>query len=396
MKRQIVWVLVFILLCTACGTKEAAIEPQALSLVLGHHANFPVLPQTVYDDAVYEAFYSYGQVSVVIADGSPHLAAQYANERPAKSIDHAKRQQLARSATDTVLPQLAALEAETGEIDTLGAIHVAVNALRGSGLTEQTLVIADSGLSTAGLLDFTAENLLEADPDLVAEALQDRNALPDLRGISVWVLGLGQTCGSQIRPDAETQARLTALWTAVLQEGEPKSLTVDPTPLPGQAPAETLPFCTPVPLVTERLVLDTPEGNPIGTDPIRLSSIRFRSDESEFLDRTAALEALTPIGAYLAAHPETAVCLAGMTASAGGTGETLSLARAQACRDLLLELGASETQILCLGLGRSDNFLRVPDLDADGQLIESEAEKNRAVFLFSRESETMMRLQAGE
>ena len=85
-----------------------------------------------------------------------------------------------------------------------------------------------------------------------------------------------------------------------------------------------------------------------------------------------------------------------MTASTGGTGETLSLARAQACRDLLLELGASETQILCLGLGRSDNFLRVPDLDADGQLIESEAEKNRAVFLFSRESETMMRLQAGE
>lgn len=35
---------------------------------------------------------------------------------------------------------------------------------------------------------------------------------------------------------------------------------------------------------------------------------------------------------------------------------------------------------------------QLAELDDDGQLIESEAEKNRAVFLFSRESETMMRL----
>jgi len=394
MKRVFAAILMVALLCTACGVKPPDMEPQAVSLVLGRHANFPVFSRTVYETAVYDACCSYGQVSAVVSDGQPVLAAYYANEKPGKAIDETKRRQLAQTAADAILAQLDQLWAAAAEIDLLEAIHVAVNTLRGSGLEQKTLVIVDSGLSTAGVLDFTAENLLEADPAAVVEALRERQQLPDLTGIQVRVLGLGQACGEQARPDAAQLAALTGLWTAILQAGNPAGLTVDPTPFSGHAPETELPACTPVPLVTEQLTLQTSE-NPIGPDPIRLSAVQFVSDQSVFLDRDAALASLEPIGAYLADHPEKSVCLAGMTASTGGTGEALSLARAQACKDLLVELGAAETQILCLGLGRSENFLRVRDLDANGQLIEAEAQKNRVVFLFDQASETMQRLTDG-
>ena len=203
-------------------------------------------------------------------------------------------------------------------------------------------------------------------------------------------MGLGQTAAPQTRPDAQMQAKLQDLWSAVLQAGTPQSLTFDPIPLSGSA-GQMLPVCTTVEFISECLQVET--DNPIGETPIRLSSVQFVSDSSEFLDRSCAVEALLPIGQYLSGHPEERICLAGMTASVGGSGEALSLKRAEACKALLLELGASETQIQCLGLGRAENFLRVQDLDANGNLIEAAAEKNRAVFLFSCDSETAKKLQ---
>lgn len=390
MKKWCLIAALLVLLSGCTGTTEQP-EPQALSLVLGHHGAFPQTNGVLYADWIYEAAYSYGQVSAVISDGQPDLAVLVENQKPAKVVDETKHKQLAQTAVQTIQAQLAAAKATEAEIDLLRAIHVAVQALQTGGLQQQTLVIVDSGLSTAGLLDFSNSNLLDADPEAVVEALQDRQSVPDLTGIEVVFLGLGQTAGDQMKPDPEAQSKLKAIWTAVLQAGNPNSLVFDPIPLTGPEGAD-LPHCTPVAFVTEQLVLE--QEDPIGEDPIRLSSVQFVSDSSEFLDRQAALEALTPVGEYLAAHPETKICLAGMTASTGGSGIDLSRQRAEACKSLLMEWGIWEEQVSCIGLGRTENFLRVNDLDADGNLMEQEAQKNRAVFLFRQNSETADRLGA--
>ena len=387
--KKLCCILMVLLLMMGCGVQLPETEPQAVSLVLGHHACFPQVSDVWYEDQVYAAVASYGQISAVVSDGQPELAMLVENQKPEKTIDRAKHEQLTRTAVQTVLTQLSAVSATEPETDLLGSIHVAVNSLRAGGLTQKTLVIVDSGLSTAGLLNFTASNLLDADPDDVVQALQACSSLPDLSGIDVVFLGLGQTAAPQTRPDAQTQASLQDLWSAVLQAGMPKSLTFDPMPLSGSA-GQALPLCSTVELISEQLPLEADD--PIGEEPVRLSSVRFVSDSSDFLDRNGAVEVLLPIGQYLAAHPEVQICLAGMTASAGGSGEALSLQRAEACKALLLELGASDNQIQCLGLGRRENFLRVQDLDANGNLIEEAAEKNRAVFLFSIDSETAKKL----
>ena len=389
MKR--IWIIPFLLVCllTGCTASPETEEPQALALVLGHHDCFPQISQALYEEQVYEAAYSYGQVSAVISDGQPELAAQFENRAPGKRVDEAKHEQLAQTAAQTILAQLSQAAAQQQESDTLGAIHVAVRALQASGMERQTLMIVDSGLSTGGLLNFAESNLLEAEPETVVEALRGRNSLPDLRGIAVIFLGLGQTAGAQSPLDAEKLHKLQAIWQAVLEAGEPERLVFDPTPLSG-LPGENLPQCSTVELVSEQL-LPEPEA-PLGETPVRLSSVQFHSDTSEFLDEQAAAAALEPVGAYLADNPDAAIWLAGMTASTGGTGESLSLARAEACKSLLLELGASDGQIRCVGLGRAENFLRVNDLDETGTLIEAEAAKNRAVFLFAQQSETAKKL----
>lgn len=159
MKKTYVMVLLILLLLTGCAAEQEAAEPQALSLVLGQHDFFPQIAPALYESRIYDAAYSYGQVSAVISDGQPELAALFENRAPGKTIDKTKREQLAQTAAQTIVSQLPAIQATEQEIDTLGAIHVAVQALRASGMVQQTLLVVDSGLSTGGVLNFAAANL---------------------------------------------------------------------------------------------------------------------------------------------------------------------------------------------------------------------------------------------
>ena len=122
------------------------------------------------------------------------------------------------------------------------------------------------------------------------------------------------------------------------------------------------------------------------------TSIKFKSNTAELADKDKAAAALKPIGEILKNNPDLTVYLAGMTASVGGDGKQLSLERAEAVKSLLLDMGANEEQISCVGLGRAENFLRVKDLDNDGNLIEQKAKLNRAVFLFGSDSDTAKKL----
>ena len=252
----------------------------------------------------------------------------------------------------------------------------------------------DSMLSTASLLDFSAGGLIEQSPEEIVSQLEQRHAIPDLSGIEVRVMGLGQTAGDQPELTAGYRHKLQEIWTAILNASGCLSLEIDPTPLGGTAP-EGLPAVSIVPVVAHALSFsdDTGLSSVIRFDE---TAIKFNGDSADPSDLAQAQEILAPIAAILRDTPGTQIVLAGMTASVGGDGVALSLARAEAVKGILVQAGVDRDCITCVGLGRADNCLRVNDLDTNGCLVEKAAKRNRAVFLFLKDSPTADALGLGE
>ena len=61
----------------------------------------------------------------------------------------------------------------------------------------------------------------------------------------------------------------------------------------------------------------------------------------------------------------------------------LSTERAETVKKLLIDFGADSSRIKTKGLGYTKNPLRVNDLNENGYLLESEAKKNRAVYILT-------------
>ena len=77
----------------------------------------------------------------------------------------------------------------------LAALDLAALGLQGQA-GNRVLYAAFNGLSTAGPMDFT-QNLLRADPEAVADALEAQGNLVDLSGVHVVLTGLGDVAGEQ-------------------------------------------------------------------------------------------------------------------------------------------------------------------------------------------------------
>ena len=377
-------------LLAGCGTKEPE-ESVAVCFVLGAHNNFPVVNVSQFYTDVYDACYSYGSAAAVAVSGSSQVAVNYDITPPSIRVDADKRRQLAGASTATVLRTLQAVSADAPEVDTLGAIMLGRDLLVKKDASQKVLVIVDSMLSTTPLLDFSSSNLIEQDPEEIVAQLEQRHAIPDLSGIKVRVMGLGQVCGDQLPLTADYAYRLREIWTAILQTSCCLSLEIDPTPLGGTAPKD-LPYVSTVPVVADALSFSEAAAMP---DVIRFdeTAIKFSGDSAEFSEPDRARETLLPIADVLQDAPETKIVLAGMTASVGDDGVALSLARAEAVKSVLAEAGANPTYITCIGLGRRNNCLRVNDLDDNGCLVEEYAKLNRAVFLFLKNSPTAEALE---
>ena len=116
--------------------------------------------------------------------------------------------------------------------------------------------------------------------------------------------------------------------------------------------------------------------------------ILFLPDTATFADYDAVADTLGPIAEYMALYPNFRLLLAGTTATAGSdeSCKQLSLMRADAVKNLLLDMGVDEKQITqTIGLGY-DHKYHIPDIDSNGQQNANAAE-NRSVILFDANSE---------
>ena len=193
--------MVTTLIFTGCSKETKAEDtPQSVSLILGINENFPKvnLYSEVISDSVRDAAYSYGSVSVIVADGNPYVGSDFNIQKPTKKIDNAKRIQVADDNTKQMLTQMSELTPKTSEVNLLSAIGLGADMLHAEEEgTQLQMNIVASGLCTTGLLDMTRQNIIDEPVENLITQLKEIHALPDLTGIRIVWIGFGQVSGKQ-------------------------------------------------------------------------------------------------------------------------------------------------------------------------------------------------------
>lgn len=351
------------------------------SLVLGIHEKFPLVSynnKSIYD-SIYNACYSYGDFNAIVIDGNPQICASYEIKSPEKMVDSSKHKSIAEDYTNQVVSSLSSVVAKTPEVDTLQAIIMSANALNESNCEVKKMLIYDSGLSTTGLLNFAEKNIIDADPQIIVERLNELSAIPDLNGIDISWVGLGEVCGNQTRLTTSYKSKLQAIYDAILKAGNAHSIDYDTSPLTN----ETSDFD--FPSVSEVAIPQDSIGDEFEFIKFDSKTISFQKDTAEFMDKNAAKQALHDVAEKLMNNKSLNVVLVASTATYGTVNscENLAERRGDAVKQLLVEMGVDESQLRIYALGQAESKLRVDDLDSQGNLISGEAEKNRAVFIIN-------------
>jgi flagellar motor protein MotB len=356
----------------ACAVPAEATEPSgALVVVVGARSN--AAPPVLSGAAASARDLAVAQQSVfslVVADGAPY-APELPRSLTADAADAGEREEQYAANRGLVDAAVTGARARTPESDLLTAIDLGVQTV-GTPTGLRTLVLVDSGLATAGALDLTVPGMLDADPRQVADTLADFSRLPDLRGWSVVLQGLGDTAPPQEPLGAARRTQLASIWTAVLersgatvvQRGDDRLVGVPEPSLPPVEPVTVDPGmrCT-----GEVLTLT---GGPLA----------FRPGEPTLLDRAAAAQLLRPYAEQLIARPELIAEVFGTSPAVGeaAVDRQVSEDRAQEVAYVLIDLGVPVPQLHVLGLG-SEFAGRVPDRDDTGHLLPGAAALNRTI-----------------
>lgn len=312
------------------------------------------------------------RVTVVAADGSPRVVAVVDTRITAENDLLAERQR--RAFLQQLGDVISSSVAQTEEAATLEALALASRAVADGRPGQRRITVIDSGLSTAGVLALQ-HGALEASPSDTVSLLSAAAELPQLTGVDVLWLGLGDVAGPQGAPGTAELSALRDLWRLVVtQSGGAVEFVSAPLPA-GSASARSLPRVTPIRFDRPRALGWT----------LTDSRVRFISNSATYAEPVRARRILSVIADQLRTVPDVPLVLTGTTAT-GGPGSTdagrrrLSLARARAVANTLRELGVTN-RLRVEGVGT--NFPGWVRDVRGGRLVEALARRNRNVFITS-------------
>ncbi|MEU4191405.1 OmpA family protein [Kribbella sp. NPDC026611] len=349
--------------------------PPSAAVVLSVHQNAPKIPAQQVMDALPPVTNGSRLIAVGV-DGTVDGVDIYDATISAAGAKLDRRNAVS-SARIAFGKALDAAGAGAAESDPLGAIAVAARRLH-DGAGDKTLIIADSLLPTAGQLQFQRTGFAWTTEDLweVLSAPKPNN-LPDLHGIHVKVIGLGETTSPQQPLDEAKTKQLEDLWRKILTGSGAK----DPEFVHAGVGDEASKSKYKVSVVPIRVPV------PPGHRPKRCAEqvvpqtiVQFKPDVAEFLDRPTAQAAADGVAKALAGC-EGRLTVTGTTSSWGSETGRLEVSndRALAFRDLLAGvLGVPAEAIAARGVGT--HFCGfVDDRTAAGVLIPERATLNRTV-----------------
>lgn len=356
-------------------------QPVSVSVVVGAHSNANVISPNAQEigEQLYQCAYTYGTVSLIRADGKPEEFLKAKIQEPTtKGLSESKLKSIAEGYQSEIF---AAFQtdgmAKVEEVDTLEAIRLAANSLKTITEGDKYLVIADTGLSTTGYVNFCADDLFNTPTEDIAQALEDEKAIPDLEGVHVTWLYAGQVAEPQQTLSEVQKDKLIEIWSAILEKAGAASIDFRPDSA-SSTPYTDLPNVSTV-NADDRNIDVTPLTKMI----LDSESVSFVGDQAVFVDEDQAKQAISGVAQTLLAHPDNQVYVVGCTASLPGKEafcHNLSEDRAQAVVDVLKELGVPEEQMTAVGMGNQAPW-HLEDLDAAGKQIESIAQQNRCVVV---------------
>lgn len=390
---------------TGCGAEpgisknDAELSKPAVAYMIGHTANAKPTDSSapIIRDVMIDTAENYGYTFVVRVDGEPELVL-------AEDLDidsqfkNASKERLSRDARNKATSLLATIDDVSAlypEVDYLEGLRCAAFSLRSldNTYTTRSIICCGTGLGTTGYLNFK-NNLLSAEPDAIVEMLKEREALPDLSGITVYWIGMGQVAAPQEKLTPKQAKNLEAIWGAVIEasggefvpndyisvSAEHESGKEFPSVSVIDIPAEK-------PIVFEPELLETaPEEDSVFEEPVILGEdqIEFVGDEATYLYPEEALEVIRPIAEYLENHEKVQLLLIGSTAGDITNEFTLQLSfdRAEAVKNTLIELNIDPDRITTLGMG-SDDPWHIKNAGYDGPVASS----NRKVVLIDTQTE---------
>ena len=311
------------------------------------------------------------RLTLVGIDGRPEPRSAAFSPRSQNDIAIGRER---RTFLDSFRQSVSTVRAKAPEVDDLAALDVAARAAR-SGESAGTVVFIDSGLQTVDPLDFRQPGVLDADPVEVVAFLERTGAIPDLNGLTVIFVGLGDTSPPQEALDVARRERLVILWREIAEAGG-ACVHVDDAPRGGAAP-------TGVPRVGTVPVPPPPVADFTALGPTVLpddGTVGFVPGRAVLRDPQAAAEVLRPFGDWLLADRDRRVELTGTTARFGELGSQIELAtlRAEAIKQVLVDQGVDPAQITTRGVG-SEFPEYVNDQGSDGSLLPGPAAANRTV-----------------
>lgn len=377
--RQYIITVLSIVVCSVVGLTLSACDDSAssgansgaIAIIASDRSNqqrFNLLSSehiiSAIDDHMGGTFY------VISADGVPRLVA---------SIDSTSTRQDDTEKEDYEVSVLAAMltPAETPESDMLSALSLAANSLaHASG--DRTILVVDSGMSTAGAMAFQNTGLLEphADVDAMVERVRSAGALPDLTGVTVRWFGLGSVEDPQPLLDTAAKSRLKSLWTKLITAANGE-VVFDDTPMMKVTGDDlpTVPEVTPVPVgafdlgAAPSLEVSLPD-----------TEVGFEADVDVLRNEEVAKSRIQEAAAQIRSSGVSEVRVTGCTSS-WGTAEhrqDLSERRAEVVAGLLENNGVKVTSITGRGYECPHQIV---DTNADGTPIEELMAVNRRVII---------------
>jgi outer membrane protein OmpA-like peptidoglycan-associated protein len=209
--------------------------------------------------------------------------------------------------------------------------------------------------------------------DVVSALLKRRTITPTtFKGLTVEFVGLGTTIAApQTKLPASQVSAMTSIYSAVVRAGGGTPVL---TPLVRTGPAGNWK------LAVKAVGTSNTEVTLGGTSALGDgSSVAFQPGTATYRDPAAARRLLTPLAKWLAPGTTHHAVVVGTTSSEGGVSKEsdlkLSLARAQAVKDVLVSLGADAARIQAQGKG----YIADPPDRVNGVLDPAKAAQNRVV-----------------
>ena len=300
-----------------------------------------------------------GSASLVITDGNPQVIGPVRfDEEKANSVQQEKTD---KKKSAEVAEMVKSAAASTPETDLISALSLSARLAASGTAEDKQIVIRHSGVNTADSLPMQELDLVSSDITDLIDQLDAEALIPDLQGVKIHFFGLGDVAGSQQALSKKQVKWLQSFWQSFFERSGAE-VTFHADIVSGNA------------LTNGHSV--TPVTPAEGVNFVKFSSkkVEFKPDSDDFLDEETARSAIAEVAAQMkegSAH----YIIAGSTAKGDNPTQDgparLSLLRAQAVRQVLVDAGVDAERLTCVGLGNEVTSVRDMQEEAN----------NRAVYL---------------